>query len=195
MVEEPMFLRYIRKSLDILLLNMKGYISLQKNAARKFSIYKLVDSRDNLPHYVGQTDSFERRQQEYLLKKTHSVALDKWFGELELLGLNPVMEEIDTIKGTVVDVKKKEVFWIQKFISEGAPLLNKINAVKRTSQVSYLAADQRQTLKVLTALEGREISDLISDALELYFDQSPYKVVIPMILAVKEQQGDLINES
>ncbi len=57
----------------------------------------------------------------------------------------------------------------------------------REQQAVYLSPEQRMLLKFLAPLENRELSDIVADALDLYFEQSPYKQVLQMILQAQQQ--------
>ncbi len=57
----------------------------------------------------------------------------------------------------------------------------------REQQAIYLSSEQRMLLKFLAPLENRELSDIVADALDLYFEQSPYKQVLQMVLQAQQQ--------
>ncbi len=57
----------------------------------------------------------------------------------------------------------------------------------REQQAVYLSPEQRMLLKFLAPLENRELSDIVADALDLYFEHSPYKQVLQMVLQAQQQ--------
>lgn len=52
--------------------------------------------------------------------------------------------------------------------------------------------EQRRILQALKFLERRDISEIVSDALDLYVEHSPFKTVLPAVLAA--QEGKFLGE-
>lgn len=114
-----------------------------------FSIYQLVDPRDNLPHYVGYTFSLERRLEQHLAgDSSHNVKKDAWLKELLSLGLDPLIQEIEVVRGTPADALARETYWIRRLTNEGMPLTNISGRVKPAGEKisCYLTKSQVEKL-------------------------------------------------
>jgi hypothetical protein len=136
-----------------------------------FTIYQLVDPRDNQPRYVGCTEDFERRRLDYLNGPPHSKALRRWFSELNSLNLSPLMIPLESLEGTIEDALKRELYWIRRLIAGGAVLLNaQGNSAKqeRKKTTILLTPERALWLKIRSIDERREMSEIVDDALALY---------------------------
>lgn len=83
------------------------------------SFYQLVDPRNDLPFYVGQTTNLERRRKQYTRNATlHSNPLGDRIYELRRAGLEPIMQEIESRECTPGEAQQREGYWIQQRVSE-----------------------------------------------------------------------------
>jgi hypothetical protein len=132
--------------------------------------YKLVDPRDNLPFYVGQTVDPERRLKDYLNERPqHSRALDKRIDELRQAGLQPIMQELERKDCTAEGALVREAYWIHFFESQGIALLNRSNnKERREQQTIYLPPALAKWLKVHAAEADLEISEIAALAFKEY---------------------------
>src|SRR2546421_3052060 len=131
--------------------------------------YQLVDPRDNLPFYVGQTIDLERRLHDYLIAEGHSRRLDHRLKELAQLGLQPIMQELERLECTNAEALQREACWIQHLGSQGIVLLNKSNGNRDWKQKTiYLPPALARWLNVYAAQAELEISEIAALALKEY---------------------------
>ncbi|MGH2479706.1 MAG: GIY-YIG nuclease family protein [Ktedonobacteraceae bacterium] len=88
------------------------------------TIYQLRDPRTNQICYVGYTEDYARRSRDYAVGLPHSRALDRWLTELRALGLQPLMEALESFEGTIEEALQRETYWINTFTRQGIRLLN-----------------------------------------------------------------------
>jgi predicted GIY-YIG superfamily endonuclease len=89
-----------------------------------YYVYKLVDPRTDIPHYVGVTDNLTRRRWEHLNNVGVTNTLkDAWIQELVRKGLEPRIEVIETAEEWD-EVLEREKYWIQYYIRQGVHLFN-----------------------------------------------------------------------
>lgn len=75
-----------------------------------YSIYQLVDPRDNLPHYIGSTRYVDRRLHQHIRGDgSGNVVKEAWLEELVSLGLEPTFQEIEAVEGTLQDAVEHEL--------------------------------------------------------------------------------------
>lgn len=110
---------------------------------KQYSIYKLVDPRDDLPHYVGRTTSLAGRLSQHLNNTVGKSKKEKWISELKASGLVPLMEEVEKVVGEEKAAAAREVYWIQHFKKQGMPLTN----------VRGVSDNQRFTFWILKSLK------------------------------------------
>jgi hypothetical protein len=89
-------------------------------------IYALYDPYCNQPVYVGQSIKGFTRPFEHIKEKSHSDKVNEWVQDLKKDGKSPVLVilEHDCSPDLLND---KELFWIQRFIQKGFPLLNQVH--------------------------------------------------------------------
>lgn len=84
-------------------------------------IYALIDPRDRLIKYVGQSDNIDRRYEEHI-SKMEGTSKGKWVRELLLLGMEPEIIRIGECEDK--DVFTLENWWIILGRRQGWPLTN-----------------------------------------------------------------------
>jgi len=144
------------------------------------TFYQLVDPRDNLPFYVGQTISPEERLKSYLNGRPHyhSRALTRRLRELEQAGLQPIMQELERKECTDAEALQREAYWIQHLGSQGIVLLNKSNGNRGWKQKTvYLPPDLIRWLSIKAIEEDREISEIVALALKDYQERHPERTI------------------
>lgn len=133
-----------------------------------YIIYKLVDPRDHVPFYVGYTSDLGRRFSQHLTDDNNEAKKAK-IAELAQLGLGPLVEELERISGPISKALEREAYWIKHLLSQGKPLTNTITAApKRKQQTAWIPPDLARWLRVQAVMEDRELSEIITDALERY---------------------------
>jgi len=93
--------------------------------AEKVYIYKLVDPRDHLVYYIGQTTNLPRRYAMHLHINPIDVDFSdrhKWILDLQANDLKPEMIVITIVKPMQAD--DTEQYWIKKMFKAGYPLTN-----------------------------------------------------------------------
>jgi sugar-specific transcriptional regulator TrmB len=137
-----------------------------------FGVYKIIDPRDNLPFYIGQTSRpIDKRFHEHL-HDIENQAKSERLAEIYQEGLIPTVEEIESVWGTYIKALERETYWIQHYRSEGINLTNlyvRIDEMKR--QTVYMPAGLARWLKVHAAATGSDISSIITDLVVRYRDE------------------------
>lgn len=99
-------------------------------------IYALVDPRDSVIYYVGQTINLKHRLNDHIYRSRSSFSkCDEWIVGLKKCGLKPIMIILETVTFDTVD--DKEISWIRKLAFLRAPLTNNIH-LKSHKHVSDL---------------------------------------------------------
>jgi len=98
-----------------------------------YSIYALIDPRDNLVHYIGRTSDIRWRLNRHMQNKTARESNDKreWIESLKRLSLMPIFKVIITDL-TTQEAAIQERHYIQHYLELGMPLKN-----KRTAYETY----------------------------------------------------------
>jgi hypothetical protein len=89
---------------------------------RTFSIYALIDPRDNGVRYVGLTEYPDERLKQHI-QGDGNIPKRQWISELSQLGLSPHMHTIETVQ-TLSAAFEREGYWIRHYIHAGAKLVN-----------------------------------------------------------------------
>lgn len=89
-----------------------------------YTVYTLIDPRDNTVRYVGITAGpINRRLAEHLVGNDGNKAKIAWVSELNQLGISPIIKPLEEVKGRK-ETLEREQYWIQYFLDRGAPLTN-----------------------------------------------------------------------
>ena len=89
---------------------------------RTFSIYALIDPRDNGVRYVGLTEYPDERLKQHI-QRDGNIPKRQWITELSQLGLSPLMQTIEIVQ-TLSAAFEREGHWIHHYIHAGAKLVN-----------------------------------------------------------------------
>src|SRR5438034_10386994 len=99
---------------------------------RTYTVYALIDPRDNGIRYIGIAEYPDIRLVQHLRSGDGNIPKREWISELLQLGLTPVMEPIET--GLALSrALEHEMIWIQHYLNAGIPLVNR----RVTPFVSY----------------------------------------------------------
>jgi hypothetical protein len=112
----------------------KQVTDMAEHTRRKCAIYREVDPRDRLTHYVGRSDDPYKRHQQHLHHHEKTQAMRQWIDDLATVGLEPQLEIIEWCDSDEA-ARKREVFWITDALEHGMPLAN------MTSKNSLLMTD------------------------------------------------------
>jgi hypothetical protein len=146
------------------------------------SIYTLIDPRNNMIRYVGQSGNVSMRYQGFSYVTASNPAIQDWFIELKQEGLKPTVHILDTVP--IADADTYEVFHIQKALSEGHLLLNRTSNPsfkrERTSELMVKAThtfppETLRRLEQLAKREGRRVSAQLVKMLEEELDRAERK--------------------
>lgn len=88
-----------------------------------YTIYALVDPRDNTIRYVGLTDNVYRRFKEHITCDGCNPRKDAWIVELELHQVVVIMRSLEYVN-TIEEARESENYWIRHYQERGASLLN-----------------------------------------------------------------------
>jgi len=86
-------------------------------------IYCLYCPLSKNPVYIGKSKNGINRPWEHIKQKSHNIEVNNWVRFLKEKMENPVIVIIDRADSDNL-LTDKESFWINKYISDGYPLLN-----------------------------------------------------------------------
>jgi len=92
-----------------------------------YTIYALIDVRDNSIRYVGVTKNTFTRLSQHLLDTGNNTPKGLWLAEMQQAGVAPrleVLEVINSSENAYQIALERERYWIQKLTSDGSPLIN-----------------------------------------------------------------------
>jgi excisionase family DNA binding protein len=135
--------------------DLSEYIDFNGNSCQ---IYVLIDPRDHVVHYVGRCANPLFRYYQHL-HVSPSQRVRRWINELQLLGLTPTMNVIETIHreantsqdAFLAAVREREAYWILEYLCSGAPLLNTLGVP---------AHRLHQTTEPVTHIESQLVEDV-----------------------------------
>lgn len=89
---------------------------------RQWTIYALIDPRDNAVRYVGWTFNLQKRLLDHISKaKFQTTHKANWINLLVALNLSPIIAELEIGSGDWAAAEQK---WIAHFLANGAGLTN-----------------------------------------------------------------------
>ena len=110
-----------------------------------FTIYALIDPRDDSIRYIGMTHNPDQRLKEHLRGRGGNSPKRIWINELRQLGLVPTMQPIE--KGLSLPAAlERESFLIQHYLNAGNVLVN----LRVTPYLSYATREPPPPNVVLT---------------------------------------------
>lgn len=88
----------------------------------KYTIYKLIDPISNETRYIGLTfNDLKLRLKSHCSEKSKSHK-SNWIKKLRSNGLKPIIESIEENISSYNYCCEREIYWIEKYKSEGHPL-------------------------------------------------------------------------
>ena len=88
-----------------------------------YTVYALIDPRDNNIRYIGITDNPERRLDEHLSGRGGNTPKRTWINELRELGLTPRMQPLE--RGLCLSTAlEREHFLVQHYLNAGKELVD-----------------------------------------------------------------------
>lgn len=102
----------------------------------KYTIYKLIDPITNEVRYIGLTfNSLKQRLKSHLSEKSKSHK-SNWIQMLKSKGLKPIIESIECDIATYDECCEKEIYYIDRYISEGYNLTNMASGGNKNKKMS-----------------------------------------------------------
>lgn len=102
----------------------------------KYTIYKLIDPNSNEIRYIGLTfNDLKQRLKSHYSENSKSHK-SNWVKNLKLNGLKPIIEPIEENILSYDEVCEREIYWINKFKSEGHPLTNMDSGGNKNKKMS-----------------------------------------------------------
>jgi DNA-binding MarR family transcriptional regulator len=104
-----------------------------------YTIYALIDVRDNSIRYVGVTKNTFNCLSQHLLDTGNNTPKGLWLVEMQQAGVAPkleVLEVINSSEDAYQIARERERYWIQKLTSEGSSLIN-TNGIGRRTESSF----------------------------------------------------------
>ena len=102
----------------------------------KYTIYKLIDPETNETRYIGLTfNDLKQRLRSHCSEKSKSHK-SNWVQLLGSKGLKPIIESIEEDISSYDDVCEREVYYIEKYKSEGHRLTNMASGGNKNKKMS-----------------------------------------------------------
>jgi group I intron endonuclease len=102
----------------------------------KYTIYKLIDPRNQKIRYIGLTfNSLKHRLNSHCHEKGKSHKIN-WVQSLIKIGLKPIIDIVEDGLETYESACEKEIFYISKFSNEGHDLTNSCSGGNKNKKMS-----------------------------------------------------------
>jgi len=102
----------------------------------KYTIYKLIDPISYETRYIGLTfNDLKQRLKSHCSEKSKSHK-SNWIQQLKSKGLKPIIESIEDNISTYDDCCEREIYWIEKYKSEGYRLTNMASGGNKNKKMS-----------------------------------------------------------
>lgn len=88
-----------------------------------FTVYSLIDPRDNSIRYIGITEDVYSRMRQHSRCEGNNGAKNAWVQELQKQQLMFIMHSIEKVR-TFEQALEREAYWIRFYLAQGIPLLN-----------------------------------------------------------------------
>jgi predicted GIY-YIG superfamily endonuclease len=89
-----------------------------------YTIYALVDPRDQSSRYIGITEDVYQRMRQHSRCEGNNERKNAWIKELQKEQLMFIMHSLEKVK-TVEQALEREQHWIQYYLQQGANLTNR----------------------------------------------------------------------
>lgn len=149
----------------------------------KYTIYKLIDPMTNEIRYIGLTfNDLKQRLKSHCSEKSKSHK-SNWVQSLIKQGLKPIIESIEDNILSYDEVCEREIFYINKYKSEGYRLTNMASGGNKNKKMSYEtrnkmsnSAKNRNFRLVLSEDVKKTISDKAKKRFENQFERERLKI-------------------
>lgn len=102
-----------------------------------YSIYTLIDPRDDAIRYVGLTNDVYARFSQHLRCDSSNISKNAWIQELKDANQMLIMRTIDSVE-TFEQARERERYWIKHHMKQGCSLLN-IDGAKSITFGQFMA--------------------------------------------------------
>lgn len=88
-----------------------------------FTVYSLIDPRDNAIRYIGITYDVYQRMRQHSRCAGYNEAKNAWIQELQNEQLMFIMHSLEKVR-TIEQALEREAYWIVYYLEQGAKLFN-----------------------------------------------------------------------
>lgn len=134
----------------------------------KYTIYKLIDPVSNEVRYIGLTfNDLKQRLKSHCSEKSKSHK-SNWLQNLKSQGLKPIIESIESNISSYDEVCEKEIYYIEKYKSEGHPLTNMATGGNKNKKMSeetkkkMSESAKNRNFKLILSEESKKLLSFIS---------------------------------
>jgi group I intron endonuclease len=136
----------------------------------KYTIYKLIDPISNEIRYIGLTfNDLNQRLKSHCSEKSKSHK-SNWIQQLKSKGLKPIIESIEDNILSYDAVCYREIYWIEKYKSEGHPLTNMASGGNKNKKMS----DETRK-KMSDSAKNRNFKLVLSDETKILISERTKK--------------------
>jgi predicted GIY-YIG superfamily endonuclease len=121
-----------------------------------YTVYSLIDPRDNCTRYIGITDNVYQRMRAHT-RDEGNTAKNAWLSELKKEQLLFIMHSIEKVN-TFEQALAREEYWIHHYLGQGIPLLNIARTPEKSSKSHTLCNQIKLKEFFFHAYTGRTIS-------------------------------------
>lgn len=148
----------------------------------EYTVYALIDPDTGIPHYVGATADLEQRVRIHRssIANATNPSLRDWLAGLREHGKRPAVQVLETCDERSSNQRERE--WIQHFLDEGYPLLNRLynpryqRPMHLGSKVGVSTSLEPETirrLRQIAARQGTTVGAWIRDLVERELQNDP----------------------
>lgn len=132
-----------------------------------FTIYGLVDPRDNIIKYVGKTINIESRYRQHLYSKDKD-----WLNDLKKNGLKPDLIKLDEIETEDrKEVQALETEYIIKYKDNVSNILQKGDLNDTQGVLIHFRKDQKEWLDTMWGIHGIKTTALVRRLIDDYIEK------------------------
>ena len=136
----------------------------------KYTIYKLIDPISNEIRYIRLTfNDLNQRLKSHCSEKSKSHK-SNWIQQLKSKGLKPIIESIEDNILSYDAVCYREIYWIEKYKSEGHPLTNMASGGNKNKKMS----DETRK-KMSDSAKNRNFKLVLSDETKILISERTKK--------------------
>ena len=137
-----------------------------------YTVYALVDPRDNLVRYVGMTNDIYRRFRQHISCQTDNPEKNAWIAELKKSHVMLVMKTLETVEDLAL-VQEREIYWIAHYQAASMPLLNHVSQPEGTkTKVGRRLPIGEVKNMILFRLQNKSWPDEVSPEMREYYERN-----------------------